>query len=84
VIIKSNQVPPYNETLFKLARLHDAYHINCRNVGTATQPNWGEYGYKPNIPLSQTILCSMTAPAPNTTKTPYLQGPVVPNIVGPN
>jgi hypothetical protein len=66
--MKSNQIQEFNETLFKLGRLHDAYHINCRDKGTE---EWGEWGYKPGVLLTKTILCSMKASTGDVT--PILQ-----------
>ena len=85
VIIKSNSVASENETLFKLARLRDSYHINCSSSGTSV----GEYGYltttlSANSGFSTILPVLTSTSSPTTIAVPALQGPVIPNPVTNN
>jgi hypothetical protein len=88
VLIKSHAVSEVNETLFRLARLRDIYHINCSK---SSNNKWGEYGYvdhlisgTPKPYLNSTHFSSLTNGATTTPSMPHLRGPVIPQQVDQN
>jgi hypothetical protein len=88
VLIKSHAVSEVNETLFRLARLRDIYHINCSK---SSNNKWGEYGYvdhlisgTPKPYLNSTHFSSLTDGVTTTPSMPHLRGPVIPQQVDQN
>jgi len=93
ILIKSHEVTELKESLFRLARLRDAYHITCSRNANGV---WGEYGYKTGLNPGVSVYSATNTSGNNTQfstlktvvlggattyQTPVLYGPVTPNTV---